>query len=54
MKHRIDELDIENFVCKYTMIEGDPLGDKLESIAYDVRFEAVSDGEGCICKMTIK
>ncbi|KAH7842375.1 hypothetical protein Vadar_004581 [Vaccinium darrowii] len=53
VKHRIDELDKENFVCKYTMIEGDPLGDKLESIAYDVRFEAASDG-GCICKMTSK
>ncbi|KAH7511429.1 hypothetical protein ACOSP7_007238 [Xanthoceras sorbifolium] len=50
-KHRIDELDEENLVCKYTMIEGDALGDKLESIAYEVRFEAASDG-GCICKMT--
>ncbi|PSR92557.1 Pathogenesis-related protein like [Actinidia chinensis var. chinensis] len=54
VKHRIDELDKDNFVCKYTMIEGDPLGDKLESIAYDVRFEAASDGGGCICKMTSK
>lgn len=33
------------------MIEGDPLGDKLESIAYEVKFEATSDG-GCLCKMT--
>ncbi|KAJ6688970.1 hypothetical protein OIU85_005395 [Salix viminalis] len=51
VKHRIDELDRVNLVCKYTMIEGDPLGDKLESIAYEVRFEAGSDG-GCNCKMT--
>lgn len=50
VKHRIDELDIDNLVCKYTMIEGDPLGDKLESIAYEVKFEAASDG-GCNCKM---
>ncbi|KAF5465422.1 hypothetical protein F2P56_015433 [Juglans regia] len=51
VKHRIDELDKENFVCKYTLIEGDPLGDKLECIAYEVKFEAASDG-GCICKIT--
>ncbi|KAJ6769408.1 hypothetical protein OIU74_022960 [Salix koriyanagi] len=51
VKHRIDELDRVNLVCKYTMIEGDPLGDKLESIAYEVRFEVGSDA-GCNCKMT--
>ncbi|KAK9933872.1 hypothetical protein M0R45_021045 [Rubus argutus] len=51
VKHRIDELDQDNFVCKYTMIEGDALGDKLESIAYEVKFEAASDGSS-ICKMT--
>ena len=44
-------LDKDNLVCKYTMIEGDPLGDKLESIGYEVKFEATSDG-GCLCKMT--
>ena len=53
VKHRIDEVDKDNFVCKYTMIEGDPLEDKLESIAYEVKFEATSDG-GCLCKMTTK
>jgi len=51
VKHRIDELDRVNLVCKYTMIEGDSLGEKLESIAYEVRFEVGSDG-GCDCKMT--
>lgn len=50
MKHRIDELDKENFVCKYTMIEGDALADKLESIAYEIKFEPSNDG-GCVCKM---
>ncbi|KAK0608370.1 hypothetical protein LWI29_029777 [Acer saccharum] len=53
-KHRIDEINEENLVCKYTMIEGDALGDTVESIAYEVRFEAASssEGGGCICKMT--
>lgn len=34
------------------MIEGDALGDKLDSISYEVKFEE-SNG-GCICKMTTK
>ncbi|KAF8401410.1 hypothetical protein HHK36_012349 [Tetracentron sinense] len=53
VKHRIDALDEENSMCKYALIEGDALGDKLESIAYEVKFEASSEG-GCICKMTSK
>ena len=53
VKHRIDEVDHENLLCKYTMIEGDALGDKLESINYEVKFEAAIDG-GCICKMISK
>lgn len=53
VKHRLDELDQDNFFCKYSMIEGDPLGDKLESIDYEVKFEAAADG-GCVCKMTSK
>ncbi|XP_010245452.1 PREDICTED: pathogenesis-related protein STH-2-like [Nelumbo nucifera] len=51
MKHRIDAVDKENYVCKYTLIEGDVLGDKLQSIAYEVKFEGSADG-GCVCKMT--
>lgn len=53
LKHRIDEVDKEQLVCKYTMIEGGPLGEKLESINYEVRFEGSSDG-GCVSKMTTK
>ncbi|KAJ1401672.1 START-like domain superfamily [Sesbania bispinosa] len=30
LKHKIDAFDKENLICKYTMIEGDPLGDKLD------------------------
>lgn len=51
-KHRIDEVDEKNLMCKYAMIEGDALADKLEYVTYDVKFEAAGDG-GCICKMTI-
>ncbi|XVF56644.1 hypothetical protein PTKIN_Ptkin06aG0136500 [Pterospermum kingtungense] len=51
VKHRIDEVDTENLVCKYTMIEGDALGDKLECIAYEMKFEGIGDGGGCMFKM---
>ncbi|XP_052206886.1 LOW QUALITY PROTEIN: pathogenesis-related protein STH-2-like [Diospyros lotus] len=52
VEHIIDaELDKEKLVCKYTLTEGGPLGDKLASIAYGVRFEAASNG-GCIYKIT--
>ncbi|XP_060215447.1 major strawberry allergen Fra a 1-3-like [Lycium barbarum] len=50
VKHRIDELDKENMVCIYTMIEGDALGEKLDSISYEIKFE--ESNQGCICKMT--
>ncbi|KAL0376399.1 UNVERIFIED_CONTAM: Pathogenesis-related protein STH-2 [Sesamum calycinum] len=53
VKHQINELDKQNLVCKYTMIEGDALGDKLESIVYEIKFEASGiNGAGCVCKMT--
>lgn len=50
LKQKIDALDVDNFVCKYTLIEGDVLGDKLESISSEVKFEA--SGSGSVCKMT--
>lgn len=50
MKNRIDTLDVENLMCKYTLIEGDVLEDKIKSIAYEVRFEPSANG-GCVCKM---
>ncbi|GMN63411.1 hypothetical protein TIFTF001_032488 [Ficus carica] len=53
VKHRIDELDNENFSCKYSLIEGDVLGDKLESIDHELKFEAVADG-GSVCKLLSK
>ncbi|KAF6141285.1 hypothetical protein GIB67_024369 [Kingdonia uniflora] len=50
-KHRTDEIDIENHFCKHTLIEGDVLADKLDSIVFEAKFEASSDG-GCIAKIT--
>ncbi|CAL1413151.1 unnamed protein product [Linum trigynum] len=50
VRNRIDELDEANLLCKYTMIEGEPLGEKIESISYEVKFEG--DGEGCACVVT--
>ncbi|EXC39745.1 Major allergen Pru av 1 [Morus notabilis] len=54
VKHRIDELDHENFACKYSLIEGDVLGDKLESIDHEVKFEPAAADGGCVCKITSK
>ncbi|OIW00133.1 hypothetical protein TanjilG_29123 [Lupinus angustifolius] len=51
LKQKIVVLDKDNLVCKYTLIEGDPLGEKFESITYNVKFEDTSNG-GCLCKMT--
>ncbi|XP_050258777.1 major strawberry allergen Fra a 1-3-like [Quercus robur] len=50
LKHRIDALDADNCMCNYTLIEGDVLGDKLESISYEFKFE--SAGGGSVCKIT--
>lgn len=36
-------------MCKYTLIEGDVLRDKLEYVSYEVHFEGYGGG-GCICK----
>lgn len=50
MKHRIDNLDEENFRCKYTLSEGDVLSKEIEYISYEVEFERASNG-GCVCRM---
>ncbi|XP_059625630.1 major strawberry allergen Fra a 1-3-like [Cornus florida] len=51
VKHRIDALDTANFSSKYTVIEGDVLGDKLDSITYEAKIEA-GPGGGSVCKLT--
>lgn len=50
MKHRIDALDMENFTCKYTLIEGDVLTEKMKYIEFEVKFESASNG-GCVCRV---
>ena len=48
VKYKIDEIDENNCTCRYSLIDGDMLGDKLETIKYEVKFEA--SGEGSVCK----
>ncbi|CAN4095667.1 unnamed protein product [Withania somnifera] len=49
LKHKIHVIDDKNMVIKYSLIEGEVLGENLEHISYDVRFEEYENG-GCICK----
>ncbi|OWM88112.1 hypothetical protein CDL15_Pgr016685 [Punica granatum] len=51
LKHRINAIDTERLMRKYTLIESDIVFDKIESVVYEVKFEASGDG-GCVCKMT--
>ncbi|GFP87789.1 pathogenesis-related protein sth-2 [Phtheirospermum japonicum] len=50
VKHKIEVVDTENYVSKHTLIEGPMIGDKIESIHYDSKFEHSSDG-GCVAKI---
>jgi len=45
LKNRLDEIDFDKYYVKYTTIEGDALGDALECIVYENKFEA--SGTGC-------
>ncbi|KAL2469596.1 major allergen Pru ar 1-like [Abeliophyllum distichum] len=47
---KVDFLDPENYVSKFTLVEGDALGDQIESIVYEVKFEDSKDG-GCVVKI---
>ncbi|XP_043694794.1 major allergen Pru ar 1-like [Telopea speciosissima] len=51
IKHRIEELDEQNFKCKFTLIEGAVIGEKIEKVVDTVQFVASADG-GSICKAT--
>ncbi|KAL5782208.1 hypothetical protein ACOSP7_007237 [Xanthoceras sorbifolium] len=51
MKQRIDMLDKEKYICKYTFIEGDVVMERLELITYEVKFEGYGHG-GCVCKIS--
>ncbi|GAB4829958.1 hypothetical protein Ancab_019606 [Ancistrocladus abbreviatus] len=48
-KHRIDELDVDNFYCKYTITEGTALDGKYEFVVNEVKY--YPKGSGCVCKI---
>ena len=53
VKHRIDEVDHENFTYGYSVIEGDALGEVLEKISYEIKIVASPDG-GSVLKSNSK
>lgn len=44
VKHKIEEIDEANFSYRYSLIEGDALGDKLEKISYKITIIAHEGG----------
>ncbi|XP_027173645.1 major allergen Pru ar 1-like [Coffea eugenioides] len=44
VKIHVDEVDEENFIYKYTVIEGDALQDVIEKIAFEVQILPTTDG----------
>ncbi|CAN6676831.1 unnamed protein product [Malus baccata var. baccata] len=50
VKKRIDAIDKENFVYKYSMIEGDAISETIEKISYETML--VASGNGSIIKRT--
>lgn len=55
MKHRVDAIDVENYVYHYTIIEGTALSDPLEKISYEYKTVPSPDhGGGCTIKSTTK
>ncbi|KAG9459539.1 hypothetical protein H6P81_004047 [Aristolochia fimbriata] len=44
VKDRIDVLDHENKVYKYTIVEGGQIGKKLKSTSFEVKMEPTSEG----------
>ncbi|MBA0570950.1 hypothetical protein Golob_004548 [Gossypium lobatum] len=53
VKHKIEGHDKDNFSYNYSLIEGGPLGDKIEKISYENKFVAAADGES-VCKSLMK
>ncbi|XP_043705120.1 major strawberry allergen Fra a 1.06-like [Telopea speciosissima] len=51
IKHRIDEIDEQNFKCKFNLIEGAIIGKKIEKVVDTVQFVPSADG-GSTCKAT--
>ncbi|KAL4291018.1 hypothetical protein GQ457_14G016580 [Hibiscus cannabinus] len=53
VKHEIESHDQDNLSYSYSVIEGGPLGDKLEKISFENKFVAGADG-GSVCKSLMK
>ncbi|GMI70276.1 MLP-like protein 423 [Hibiscus trionum] len=53
VKHQVDAVDKASFSYNYSVIEGGPLGVKLEKISYENKFVAAGDG-GTVCKSSMK
>eukprot|EP00253_Pinus_taeda_P024155 PITA_24155 len=51
VKERVDEIDEDKLVYKYTVIEGGPLGNKLIALTYEMQFVA-KEGGGCVTSRT--
>ncbi|KAJ8650466.1 hypothetical protein MRB53_003489 [Persea americana] len=49
-KDRIDAVDEENRMFKYSVIEGGLIGKKVKSTSFELKFEARADG-GSTCKL---
>lgn len=47
---RVDYFDPENFVIQQTVIQGGLLFKKMDSVVYEVRYEALG-ADKCICKV---
>ncbi|RXH80189.1 hypothetical protein DVH24_041336 [Malus domestica] len=50
VKHRIDGVDKDNFVYKYSVIEGDAISETIEKISYETKL--VASGSGSVIKST--
>lgn len=53
MKHRVDEINEEEYKYCYTLVEGDALVGKFEKICYEIQLVASPDG-GTISKTTVR
>ena len=48
VKHQIDGIDQDNFVYKYSMIEGDAISEKIEKISHETKLVATPEGGSII------
>ncbi|KAK8981893.1 hypothetical protein V6N11_072882 [Hibiscus sabdariffa] len=53
VKHQVDAVDKANLSYSYSLIEGGPLGVKLEKISYENKLVAAAGG-GTLCKSSMK